>query len=227
MAASAVNAAAVNTDSKCTTLIETLTETYDIIIAKEIEVVQGLFRYESFDIKTLAALYEASIDLFDSIIHIEVFEKESDRENTLGFIQLKTTTRAFLKENNTIGNRPVFDVGLIVSKQKGLGRQLLYLAACLARRHNLPISILAVPAMNSRAGRNQDKLFNYYNSVGFTRNGVSTINPETGDKKQRYLTKANNVLLHFDPSHFDPIHLGGRRTRKHKKCSRKKRKHLY
>jgi hypothetical protein len=217
--AAAVNAAAVNADSKCTTLIEKLTEKYDIIIAKETEVVQGLFRYELFDIKTLAALYEAPIDLFDSTIHIELFEKDSDRENTLGFIQLKTTTRSFLKENDTIGNRPVFDVGLIVSKQKGLGKHLLYLAACLARRHNLPISLLAVPAMNSRAGRNQEDLFKYYNSVGFTRNGVPTINPETGDKKQRYLTKANNVLLHFDP-----IHLGGRRTRRHKKRSRNTRK---
>jgi hypothetical protein len=221
MAASAVNAAAVavNADSKCTTLIEKLTEKYDIVIAKETEKIQGLFRYELFDIKTLAALYEAPIDLFDSTIHIELFEKDSDHENTLAFIQLKHTTRAFLKENDTIGNRPVFDVGLIVSKQKGLGRHLLYLATCLARRHNLPISLLAVPAMNSRAGRNQDKLFNYYNSIGFTRNGDPTINPETDDKKQRYLSRPNNVLLHFDP-----IHLGGRRTRRHKKRSRNTRK---
>ena len=204
MAASAVNAAAVNADSKCTTLIEKLTEKYDIVIAKETEKIQGLFRYELFDIKTLAALYEAPIDLFDS---------------TLGYIQLKTTTRSFLKQKDTIGNRPVFDVGLIVSKQKGLGRHLLYLATCLARRHNLPISLLAVPAMNTRAGRNQEDLFKYYNSVGFTRNGDPTINPETEDKKQRYLSRPNNVLLHFDP-----MYLGGRRTRKHKKCSRKTRK---
>ena len=217
-----VNAAdaATNADSKCTTLIESLTEKYDIVIAKETEVVQGLFRYELFHVRTLAALYEEPIDLFDSTIHIELFDKDSDRENTLGFIQLKSTTRAFLKENNTIGNRPVFDVGLIVSKEKGLGRQLLYLAACLARRHNLPISLLAVPAMNTRGGRNQEKLFEYYNSIGFTRNGIPMTNPETGDKKQRYLTKANNVLLHFDPTY-----LGGRRTRKHKKRSRKTRKH--
>lgn len=212
-------AAAVNADSKCTTLIEKLTEKYDIVIAKQIEVQNEVYRFESFDIKTLAALYEAPIDLFDSTIHIELFERGSDRENTLGFIQLKYTTRAFMKENHTIGDRPVFDVGLVKSFEPGLGRQLLYLAACLARRHNLPISILAVPAMNSRAGRNQDKLFNYYNSVGFTRNGVPTINPETGDKKQRYLSKANNVLLHFDP-----IHLGGRRTRRYRKRSRNTRK---
>lgn len=213
-------AAATNADSKCTTLIETLTEKYDIVIAKQIEVGHEIYRFESFHIKTLAALYEEPIDLFDTTVHIELFEKDSDRENTLGFIQLKYTTRAFLKENDTIGNRPVFDVGLVKSFEPGLGRQLLYLAACLARRHNLPISLLAVPAMNSRAGRNQEDLFKYYNSVGFTRNGAPTINPETGDKKQRYLTKANNVLLHFDL-----IHLGGRRTRKHKKRSRKTRKH--
>ena len=219
MAASAVNAAAVNADSKCTRLIESLTEKYDIVIAKETEKIQGLFRYELFDIKTLAALYEAPIDLFDSTIHIELFEKDSGRETTLAFIQLKHTTRSFLKENDTIGNRPVFDVGLIVSKQKGLGRHLLYLATCLARRHNLPISLLAVPAMNTRAGRNQEDLFKYYNSVGFTRNGDPTINPETEDKKQRYLSRPNNVLLHFDP-----MYLGGRRTRKHKKRSRKTRK---
>jgi hypothetical protein len=222
MAASAA-AVAANADSKCTTLIESLTEKYDIVIAKETEVVQGLFRYELFHVRTLATLYDEPIDLFDSTIHIELFDKDSDRENTLGFIQLKTTTRAFLKENNTIGNRPVFDVGLIVSKEKGLGRQLLYLAACLARRHNLPISLLAVPATNTRVGRNQEKLFEYYNSIGFARNGIPMTNPETGDKKQRYLSKANNVLLHFDPTY-----LGGRRTRRtrrHKKRSRKTRKH--
>ena len=226
MAASAVNAAAVaaavavNADSKCTRLIEKLTEKYDIVIAKQIEVAHEVYRFESFDIKTLAALYEAPIDLFDTTVDIELFEKDSDHENTLAFIQLKHTTRAFLKENDTIGNRPVFDVGLIVSKQKGLGRHLLYLATCLARRHNLPISLLAVPAMNSRAGRNQEDLFKYYNSVGFTRNGDPIIYSETEDKTQRYLSRPNNVLLHFDP-----IHLGGRRTRKHKKCSRKTRKH--
>ena len=214
MAASAA-AVAVNADSKCSRLIESLTEKYDIVINKETEVVQGLFRYELFDITTLAALYEAPVDVFDNIIHIRIFQKDSDHSNYLALIQLKRETK---------GNRPVFDLGLIISRQKGLGRQLLYLAACLAHRHQLQITFFAVPASDTKVGRNQEKLFEYYNSIGFTRNGELKTNPDTGSKTQRYLSRPNNVLLHFDPSH-----LGGRRTRRsrrtqrHKKQSRKTR----
>jgi hypothetical protein len=107
---------------------------------------------------------------------------------------------------------------------KGIGKDLLYLVTCKALEFGLPIAFGAQPSITNKfepgtseetIRKQEEKLLQYYNHLGFTRKGDEEYSEKYG-LLQEYLSDPKIVLEHA-------VLTGGKRTRRNKKRSRRTR----
>jgi len=122
----------------------------------------------------------------------------------------------------------VFYINLIhsYSKKKGLGKDLLYLATCKAKQLGLPIAFGAQPGLGHTYSNNvneatirkeEEKLLQYYNRIGFKRFGNESYSKEYG-VSQHYVSDPENVIKHAVEA------FGGERSKKDRRSKTRKSK---
>jgi hypothetical protein len=188
----------------------------------KIQIKSQVFDGQSFKIKNhgddISVIYNLTKDdikaLGEDVSYtIKVYSKDDNK--LYGSIQFT------LEEED---KKDVLYIELVKSHMKGFGRDLLYLITCKANELGLPIAFGAQPSITNKfepgtseetIRKQEEKLLQYYNHLGFTRKG----DEEYGEKyglTQHYLSDPKIVLEHA-------VLTGGKRTRRNKKRSRRTR----
>jgi hypothetical protein len=173
-------------------------------------------------------------------IFIEVFDKDTSQpppgKKSWFFskpeLSLNIASATIYISTDIFGKNEAFYIGLIQSNKKGMGKELLYLLTCKANQMNYKVKFEAMPeAIRERksslfASKNAKKqkgrkLFNYYNSLGFKRNGEEDYNSNIG-VTQKYLTNSKEIIPRISEIVNAGAALGGtRRQKKNKRNTRK------
>ena len=187
----------------------------------KIEIKSNVFDGQSFksknhgdDISLIYNLTKDDIKALGEDVNYEI--KVYSEDNKLyGFIQ-------FSLQN--IDKKDTLHIDLVQSFSKGIGKDLLYLITCKALEFGIPISFGAQPSIKNKfepgtseetIRKQEEKLLQYYNHLGFMRKGDEEYNEKFG-LTQEYLSDPKIVLEHA-------ILAGGKRTRRNKKRSRRTR----
>jgi len=176
-------------------------------------------------------------------IFIEVFDKDTSQQppvkKTWFFSQPASSSNiasaTIYISTDIFGRNEAFYIGLIQSNKKGMGKELLYLLTCKANQMNYKVKFEAMPeAIRERksslfASKNAKtqkgrKLFNYYNSLGFKRNGEEDYNSNIG-VTQKYLTDPKEIIPRISEIINTGAAVGGiRRQKKNKHNTRKNKR---
>jgi len=173
-------------------------------------------------------------------IFIEVFDKDTSQPPSMKkswFFSkpessLNIASATIYISTDIFGRNEAFYIGLIQSNKKGLGKELLYLLSCKANQMNYKVKFEAMPeatkakksslfaSKNARKEKGR-KLFNYYNSLGFKRNGEEDFNSNIG-VTQKYLTNSREIIPRISEIVNTAAAVGG--TRRQKKNKRNYRR---
>ena len=134
-------------------------------------------------------------------IFIDLFDKDPAKTDSLA----NATIYIIPYENH-------FYIGLVQSRRKGLGKELLYLITCLADKLNFKAVFFEAqpeatanmkPQNNNNNTRKQKgkKLLEYYNSLGFKRNGDYDYENNIG-LTQKYKTNIKDIISRISGGHY-------------------------
>ena len=135
-------------------------------------------------------------------IFIDLFDKDPTKTDSLA--------------NATIYIIPYinhFYIGLVESRRKGLGKELLYLVTCLAEKLNFKTVFFEAQPEATKAKRTQKynnnntriqkgkRLLEYYNSLGFKRSGEYEYVNNIG-LTQKYKTNTKDIISRISGGHY-------------------------
>jgi len=193
----------------------------------KIQIKSQVFDGQSFKIKNhgddISVIYNLTKDdikaLGEDVSYtIKVYSKDDNK--LYGEIQFGLNE----SYNKKDGLKNTLHIDLVKSYMKGIGKDLLYLVTCKALEFGLPIAFGAQPSITNKfepgtseetIRKQEEKLLQYYNHLGFTRKGDEEYSEKYG-LLQEYLSDPKIVLEHA-------VLTGGKRTRRNKKRSRRTR----